>query len=183
MSNREIVSTIKAAKLLGVSQQSVRKWCQSGKIKAKSTPGGFYKIEISELERFKKEFNMPELSNERYALIVEENKDRIKFFGDLLEMLDFKVVTASQILDIGLSIGKIAPELIVLGIEEGRDYLISSFSRNKMTGNIPILVISEKDEKDEVITAPLNLKVEVLFLSEPFDIQGFKSKVTALLEE
>lgn len=181
MSNHEIVGTVRAGQLLGVSQQSVRKWCQSGKIKAKNTPGGFYKIEMSELERFKAEFNMPELDTDKHVLIIADNPNRIKFLGDLLEMLDFKVVTASDPLEIGISIGKVDPALIVLGKEEGRGYLLSSFSENTTTKDIPILVISEKGKEDEGIIAPLNLKIDVLPLSDPFDIQGFKSKITALL--
>jgi excisionase family DNA binding protein len=77
----KIISTEEAARSLGVSQQSVRKWCQSGKIRARTTPGGFYKIERSELERFRQEFNMPNLDSNEFVLIIEENKDKIKFIS------------------------------------------------------------------------------------------------------
>jgi excisionase family DNA binding protein len=111
----KIISTEEAARLLGVSQQSVRKWCQSGKIRAKTTPGGFYKIERSELERFRQEFNMPNLDSNESVLIIEEEHSRIKFLSGLLEMLDFEVVTAKDLISIGIAIGNMKPAFIISG--------------------------------------------------------------------
>lgn len=177
MSNREVVSTIKAAQLLGVSQQSVRKWCQNGMLKAKSTPGGFYKIEMSELERFKAEFNMPALDTEKHVLIVEEDPDRTKFFGDLLEMLDLKVVTALNPIEIGISIGRVDPELILLGAGTQLAYLLQAL--NECENNTSILVITEKvkDAEDIITLYKKNRKIGVLPLSDHFDVQQFKSTV------
>ena len=88
-------------------------------------------------------------------------------------------------MNIGISIGQKKPELIVLAIEEGRGYLLSSFSDNKETKDIPVLVIAEKGNDIQSIISPYkkNHNIEILFLSKPVDIQGFKSKVTALLKE
>ena len=38
------------------------------------------------------EINMPNLDANDFVLIIEENRDRIKFISGLLEMLDFDVV-------------------------------------------------------------------------------------------
>lgn len=42
-----------AARLLGVSQQSIRIWDKKGKIKTWRTPGGQRRIPVSEIDRIK----------------------------------------------------------------------------------------------------------------------------------
>lgn len=179
----KIISTEEAARLLGVSQQSVRKWCQSGKIRAKTTPGGFYKIERSELERFRQEFNMPNLDSNEIVLIIEENQERIKFISGLLEMLDFDVVTANNLISIGIAIGNSRPSFIIAGTKLKKlkiDELLESFSDNQETKNLSILVIGEEGENiDDIITKYQNdRKISVIY--EPLDIHQFKREVENL---
>jgi excisionase family DNA binding protein len=179
----KIISTEEAARLLGVSQQSVRKWCQSGKIRAKTTPGGFYKIERSELERFRQEFNMPNLDSNEYVLIVEENQERIKFISGLLEMLDFEVVTASNLIGIGVAIGNTKPTFIISGTKLSKleiENVLLSLSENSETKNIPLLIIVSDGEKVDGIIDTYKGERKISVLSEPLDIHQFKRKVEEL---
>ena len=179
----KIISTEEAARLLGVSQQSVRKWCQSGKIRAKTTPGGFYKIERSELERFRQEFNMPDLDSNEYVLIIEENQERIKFVSGLLEMLDFEVVTASNLIGIGIAIGNTKPTFIISGTKLSTlnlEHILSSFSENSETKTIPLLIIADEGKSIDSIITPYKDGRKISILSEPLDIHQFKMKVEAL---
>jgi len=182
-SNGKIISTEEAARLLGVSQQSVRKWCQGGKIRAKTTPGGFYKIERSELERFRQEFNMPNLDSNEFVLIVEENKERIKFISGLLEMLDFDVVTAHDLISVGIAIGNTRPSFIIIGSKLSKlslGDLLSSFSENKETKNLPLLIIAEENENITSVIKPLIEEKKISVLHEPLDIHQFKREVENL---
>jgi len=179
----KIISTEEAARLLGVSQQSVRKWCQSGKIRAKTTPGGFYKIERSELERFRQEFNMPNLDSNEIVLIIEEDQERIKFISGLLEMLDFDVVTANDLISIGVAIGNSRPSFIIAGTRLKKlniDDLLRSFSDNHETKDLSILIIGEEGQNlDHIITKYRNdRKISVIY--EPLDIHQFKREVENL---
>ncbi len=179
----KIISTEEAARLLGVSQQSVRKWCQSGKIRAKTTPGGFYKIERSELERFRQEFNMPNLDSNEFVLIIEENAERIKFLSGLLEMLDFDVITADDLISIGIAIGNNRPSFIISGTRLSKlslKTLIESFSENEETKNIPLLIIAEEGEDLSEITKYLEGTRNISVLHEPLDIHQFKREVEQL---
>jgi len=179
----KIISTEEAARLLGVSQQSVRKWCQSGKIRAKTTPGGFYKIERSELERFRQEFNMPNLDSNEFVLIIEENTERIKFLSGLLEMLDFDVITADDLISIGIAIGNNRPSFIISGTRLSKislKSLIDSFTENEETKNLPLLVIAEEGEDLTEITQPLKGVKNISVLYEPLDIHQFKREVEKL---
>jgi excisionase family DNA binding protein len=179
----KIISTEEAARLLGVSQQSVRKWCQSGKIRAKTTPGGFYKIERSELERFRQEFNMPNLDSNEYVLIIEENQERVKFISGLLEMLDFEVVTADNLIGIGIAIGQTRPSFVISGTTLSKldlEKLLSSFLESIETKNIPILIISEEGQKLDGIIDRYKSERKLSVLSEPLDIHQFKRKVEDL---
>jgi len=184
----KIISTEEAARLLGVSQQSVRKWCQSGKFRAKTTPGGFYKIERSELERFRQEYNMPNLDSNEFVLIIEENKERIKFISGLLEMLDFDVVTAHDLISIGIAIGNSRPSFVISGTKLSKltlQKLVDSFSDNEQTRELPMLIIAEEDDKterdeiDRIIAAQQDHQV-ISVLYEPLDIHQFKREVENL---
>jgi excisionase family DNA binding protein len=179
----KIISTEEAARLLGVSQQSVRKWCQSGKIRARTTPGGFYKIERSELERFRQEFNMPNLDSNDFVLIIEENKDRIKFISGLLEMLDFDVVTADDLISIGIAIGNTRPSFIISGTKLSKidlATLIQSFADNKETKDLPLLVIAEDGAKMDPTLSKWGSDGNIRVLYEPLDIHQFKREVENL---
>lgn len=181
--NGKIISTEEAARLLGVSQQSVRKWCQSGKIKAKTTPGGFYKIERSELERFRQEYNMPNLDANEFVLIVEENKERIKFISGLLEMLDFDVVTANDLISLGIAIGNHRPSFIIAGTKLSKlpvNLLLSSLTDNEETRNLPILIIEEEGENIEAEIEKYADNRRISILKEPLDIHQFKREVEKL---
>ena len=181
--NGKIISTEEAARLLGVSQQSVRKWCQSGKINAKTTPGGFYKIERSELERFRQEFNMPNLDSNEFVLIIEENMDSIKFIGGLLEMLDFDVVTANDLISIGIAIGNHRPRFIIVGSKLPKmsiDTLLTSLTDNNETRNLPILIIAKEGESIESRVESYSNNRKISILQEPLDIHQFKSEVEKL---
>jgi excisionase family DNA binding protein len=179
----KIISTEEAARLLGVSQQSVRKWCQSGKIRAKTTPGGFYKIEKSELERFRQEFNMPDLDSNEYVLIVEEKQERIKFISGLLEMLDFEVVTSNNLIGIGIAIGNTKPSFIISGTELSKldlEKLLFALSESNDTKSIPLLIISEEGQSVDGIIDRYKADRKINILSEPLDIHQFKRKVEDL---
>jgi excisionase family DNA binding protein len=179
----KIISTEEAARLLGVSQQSVRKWCQSGKIRAKTTPGGFYKIERLELERFRQEFNMPNLDSNEFVLIIEENPDRVKFISGLLEMLDFEVITAQDMISIGIAIGNTRPSFIIAGTNLSKlklETLLTSLADNDQTKNLSMLIIADGDDGyDDLISQHRDLR-KISILHEPLDIHQFKREVENL---
>ena len=179
----KIISTEEAARLLGVSQQSVRKWCQSGKIRARTTPGGFYKIERSELERFRQEFNMPNLDANEFVLIVEEDSERIKFISGLLEMLDFDVVTAKDLISVGIAIGSSRPAFIISGTKLSKlniEELLNSFEDNAQTKNLPVLIIAHQDEDHNHLVSQYKAERKISILHEPLDIHQFKREVENL---
>jgi excisionase family DNA binding protein len=179
----KIISTEEAARLLGVSQQSVRKWCQSGKIRAKTTPGGFYKIERAELERFRQEFNMPNLDSSEFVLIIEESTERIKFISGLLEMLDYGVVTAHNLISIGLAIGNTRPAFIITGTKLSKmklDDLLASLADNEQTRSLALLVIADEGENISDLLGKHKNERKISILNEPLDIHHFKREVENL---
>jgi excisionase family DNA binding protein len=179
----KIISTEEAARLLGVSQQSVRKWCQSGKIRAKTTPGGFYKIERMELERFRQEFNMPNLDSNEFVLIIEEDIDRVKFISGLLEMLDFEVITAHDMISIGIAIGNTRPSFIIAGTNMSKlnlDTLLTSLTDNEQTRNLSMLIIADGDNGYDDLISRHGDHRKIRIIQEPLDIHQFKREVENL---
>jgi len=46
-----MISMSEAARILGVSAQTIRTWCSSGKMKHSRTPGGHRMFKLSDVER------------------------------------------------------------------------------------------------------------------------------------
>ena len=123
---------------------------------------------------------MPNLDANDFVLIIEENKDRIKFISGLLEMLDFDVVTAHDLISIGIAIGNSRPSFIISGTTFTKldlDYLLNSFGDNEETKNLPLLVIANEGDNIDSLVGNYKKERSISVLYEPLDIHQFKREV------
>ena len=51
----ELITTEKAAEMLGVTQRTVRRWCNSGELPAQRTSGSWWVIRREDVERLREE--------------------------------------------------------------------------------------------------------------------------------
>lgn len=74
------LSTAQAARLLGVSDQSVANWVDSGDLRAGKTPGGHRRVEPKNLVKFLKRQKLrvpPELLSDGTAMLVVDDEPEV----------------------------------------------------------------------------------------------------------
>lgn len=184
---KEVFSTGEAAKVCKVSQQTIIRCFDSGKLDGFYVPGSrFRRIPRESLIKFMKENNIP-MSNldsgKRKVLVVDDEPEIVELVVDVLERDGrFEVKTAGCGYDAGLLTQQFKPDVIVL------DYMLPDINANvvcKTIQNTPglerthILVISgmiEEDKVDELYDLGVNA-----FMRKPFKMDELVGKISELL--
>jgi hypothetical protein len=85
MPGKKLYSTGEAAKLLGVSFITVKRWIYAGKIKAVKTPSGRYRIPESEIQRWLgvKQLSLTEAKKKIARILQKYGIKRAGIFGSL----------------------------------------------------------------------------------------------------
>ena len=184
---KEVYSTGEAAKVCRVSQQTVIRCFDAGKLEGFYVPGSrFRRIPRESLIKFMRENNIP-LSNlepgKKKVLVVDDEAELVDLVVDVLERDGrFEVKTASTGYDAGLLTQQIRPDLIVL------DYMLPDINAgvvcktirsNPSLANTQILLISGIVEEEKVRDLyALGVKA---FMRKPFRIDDLVAKIAELL--
>lgn len=64
--SRDVVSTTLAARMLGVSAQSVKSYVKAGKLEGFTLPGGYYRIYRDSIDRWMRYNAPPDLDSSPY---------------------------------------------------------------------------------------------------------------------
>jgi len=184
---KEVYSTGEAAKVCRVSQQTVIRCFDAGKLEGFYVPGSrFRRIPRESLIKFMRENHIP-LSNlepgKKKILVVDDAAELVDLLVDVLERDGrFEVKTASTGYDAGLLTQQIHPDLIVL------DYMLPDINAgvvcrtirsNPNLANTQILLISGIVEEEKVRDL-YDLGVKA-FLQKPFRIDDLVAKIAELL--
>jgi two-component system, OmpR family, response regulator RpaA len=184
---KDVFSTGEAAKICKVSQQTIIRCFDSGRLKGFYVPGSrFRRIPREALVRFMKENNIPLTnidSGKKKILIVEDDLDIVELFVEVLERDGrFEVKTASTGYDAGILTQQFRPDLIVL------DFLLPDINGNVVcqtirsnndlvdTKIIAISGLNEEDTIQELYDAGIDL-----FMQKPFKISELVVKVEEML--
>jgi hypothetical protein len=98
-------------------------------------------------------------------------------------MLDYDVVTAKNLISIGIAIGNTQPSFLISGTKltkmEVKD-LLTYLAENDETKSLPMLIIAGDSENyDDLINLYKNER-KISVLHEPLDIHQFKREVESL---
>ncbi len=184
---KKIFTTGEAAKVCKVSQQTIIRCFDSGRLGGFRVPGSkFRRIPRDELIRFMKANDIPLEAIEggtKRVLVVDDDPEILNLFTDLLEREGgFDVKTASTGYDAGLLTESFRPHLIVL------DYMLPD-----VNGNIVCDRIRSGDRADQVkilcVSGVVNrAEVDDLlgagaddFMQKPFDVDALMARVNQLL--
>ena len=105
-----------AAKYLGISESTLRKWTDEGRIQAFSTPGGHRRFRGSDLDEFLSNARVVTEGRPPLVLVVDDNDDRRTVVRFSLEAEGYAVreaATASEGLE---ALEEEAPDLVLLDI-------------------------------------------------------------------
>lgn len=185
--SKKVFTTGEAAQVCSVSQQTIIRCFDAGRLTGFRVPGSkFRRIPREELIRFMKSNGIPTDSLEgstRRVLVVDDDRRIVDLFLDVFSADGrFEVRSAGTGYDAGLLTESFRPHLIVL------DYMLPDINGNLVCERVrehpdydstKILVISgvvKRQEVDDLLSAGADA-----FLKKPFDIDELIQKTEELL--
>ncbi len=186
---KDVYSTGEAAKICRVSQQTIIRCFDSGKLDGFYVPGSrFRRIPRESLVRFMKENAIPLTnldSDKKKVLVVDDEPEIVDLLVDVLERDGrFEVKTASCGDDAGLLTQQFRPDVIVL------DYMLPDINANVVCKTIhsnpsledtKIILISGHIEKEDAPAETQQLGADA-FLHKPFQINELVATIADLLK-
>ena len=187
LATKKIFTTGEAAKVCKVSQQTIIRCFDSGRLGGFRVPGSkFRRIPRDELIRFMRANDIPLETLEgktRRVLVVDDDPKILELFKDVLERAGgFDVRTASTGYDAGMLTESYRPHLIVL------DYMLPDIN-----GNVVCQRVRSGERSDDVrilcVSGVINQQeVDGLrkagaddFLKKPFDVDELLRRINALV--
>lgn len=183
---KQVFTTGEAAHVCGVSQQTIIRCFDSGKLQGFRVPGSrFRRIPRSELIRFMKSNGIPcdtlDSSKPR-ILVVDDDQAILDLITEVLSVDDqFELITASTGYDAGLLTERFHPAVILL------DYMLPDINGNVVcdrvksnpkTNGTRIVIVSGAVDRAEIASLLENGADD--FIAKPFDPVDLLSRVTEL---
>jgi excisionase family DNA binding protein len=184
---KQVYTTGEVAQICKVSQQTVIRCFDSGKLKGFRVPGSrFRRIPRDALLQFMKENQIPaDLldSGKRRVLVVDDDQAIIEMFTDLLTRNGhFEVRTASSGYEAGIVTEQFRPDVILLDFklpDINGNAVCQTIRSNPNYEHVKIIVISGVADPDEV--NELRAAGADDFIRKPFDINVVISRISELL--
>lgn len=185
---KRVFTTGEAAAICKVSQQTIIRCFDSGRLNGFRVPGSkFRRIPREELIRFMRANDIPLEAlegNTRRVLVVDDDPQIVELFVDILERDGrFEVKTAATGYDAGMLTESFRPHLIIL------DYMLPDINGNVVCQRIrsnpdladaKIICVSGVVNQEEVQTL-LGAGADE-FIKKPFNIQKLVERMAELLE-
>ncbi|HIC96226.1 TPA: IS607 family transposase, partial [Candidatus Bipolaricaulota bacterium] len=124
-----------AARMLGVTPQTLRLWVRQGKIKALKTPGGRYRYPLSEIRRLRGDITIDRKRAILYARVSSTDQK-----SDLEEQLNFLKKKASEM---GLEVVKVLKDT-ASGLDESRRGYLKVLD-SVIKGEADVILITYQD--------------------------------------
>jgi excisionase family DNA binding protein len=185
---KDLFTTGEAADICKVSQQTIIRCFDSGRLEGFRVPGSrFRRIPRQSLVKFMRDNKIPLdaiESGKRKILIVDDDVEIVELLVDVLDRDNrFEVKTASSGYEAGLVTEKFRPELILLDYmlpDVNGNIVCQTIKRNPEFENIKIIIVSGVVKQDE-ISQLLKSGAED-FIRKPFDIAELTDKISATLQ-
>ena len=149
--NKEVVGTIEAARLLGVSVRTIQLWVEKGMLSAWKTPGGHRRILRSSLDTALAARDAGVVrqddSDTLSMLIVEDDQTMQSYYTALVEILrpDAEVRMASDGYEGLVELGRFAPRVMLVDVDmPGMDgiTMLRRVARKRIAGDAHIAVVT-----------------------------------------
>jgi CheY-like chemotaxis protein len=185
---KDLFTTGEAAGICRVSQQTIIRCFDAGRLKGFLVPGSrFRRIPRQNLIKFMKDNNIPLDSIEsgkRKVLVVDDDAEIVELIVEVLERDGrFEVKTASSGYEAGIATQRFRPELILLDYmlpDVNGNVVCQTIRRNPEFENIKIIIVSGVVKEDEI--AQLLKSGAEDFIRKPFNITELTDKITSVLQ-
>ncbi len=184
---KAVFTTGEAAEVCKVSQQTIIRCFDSGRLRGFRVPGSrFRRIPRDALIAFMKENGIPPdalESGKRKILVVDDDPEIVELFVDVLERDGrFEVKTASTGYDAGIATQEFLPDLIILDYmlpDVNGNVVCQTIRKNPNFEHIKIIIVSgvvNQDEINDLLKAGADE-----FVKKPFNIEKLIERVGELL--
>jgi excisionase family DNA binding protein len=185
---KSVFTTGEAADICKVSQQTIIRCFDSGRLKGFRVPGSrFRRIPRDALVLFMKENGIPVDAlngGKRRILVVDDDPEIVELFVDVLERDGrFEVRTANSGYDAGLATHEFNPDLIILDYmlpDINGNIVCQSIRQNTAFEQVKIIIVSgvvNQDEINDLLKSGANE-----FVKKPFNIEKLIERIAELLE-
>src|SRR4030042_389793 len=185
---KDLFTTGEAADICRVSQQTIIRCFDSGRLEGFRVPGSrFRRIPRQSLVKFMRENKIPLdaiESGKRKILIVDDDVEIVELLVDVLERDGrFEEKPASSGCEAGMVTQQFRPELILLDYmlpDVNGNVVCQTIKRNPEFENIKIIIVSgvvKQDEIDQLLKSGAED-----FIKKPFDIAELTSKINTSLQ-
>ena len=185
---KDLFTTGEAAEICNVSQQTIIRCFDSGRLQGFRIPGSkFRRIPRESLIKFMKENDIPLKnleSGKKKILIVDDDQEIVELMVDVLARDGrFEIRTASSGYDAGIMTQQFSPDLIIL------DYMLPDVNGNVVCHtirsnpefkDIKIIIVSGVVKQDEI--ALLLKSGAEGFIKKPFNIAELIDEIAAILQ-
>src|SRR5512132_1378768 len=170
-----------AARYLGVAQSTIRKWSDSGRVRAFKTPGRHRRYRRDDLDAFLQR-SLPESRSGPIVLIVDDDERLREYVRVNLEMEGYTVHEAGSA-DEGMKVlDELRPDLVLLDVMmprvDGWEMLQLMHERHGV-GSIPVVMFSGK--VDEAVADQAAERGAQGFIGKPFDPHELIAQTKQLL--
>lgn len=174
-----------AARHCQVSIPALKRWIREGRLAAFKTPGGHYRVELREFQRFLKQYGMPAYqvpSSEARILIVD---DETPIVDALVEFLSgdprgFKLETATDGYEALIRVGSFKPSVLILDVVMPRLDGLEACRRLKAASETQAIKILGLTGYPETIPALMEAGAEAC-LAKPLDLTQVKQELERVL--
>jgi excisionase family DNA binding protein len=170
-----------AARYLGVAQSTIRKWSDSGRVRAFKTPGRHRRYRRDDLDAFLQR-SAPESHAGPIVLIVDDDERLREYVRVNLEMEGYIVHEAGSAEDGMKVLDELRPDLVLLDVMmpkvDGWEMLQLMHERHGV-GSIPVVMFSGK--VDEAAADEATERGAQGFIGKPFDPQELIAQTKQLL--
>jgi len=185
---KTVFTTGEAADICKVSQQTIIRCFDSGRLKGFRVPGSrFRRIPREALVAFMKENGIPvdSLDNgKRKILVVDDDPEIVELFVDVLDRDGrFEVKTASSGYDAGVLTHDFLPDLVILDYmlpDVNGNVVCQTIRQNPDFEHIKIIIVSgvvNQEEINDLLKAGADE-----FVKKPFNIEKLIQRVAELVE-
>jgi excisionase family DNA binding protein len=185
---KDLFTTGEAAEICRVSQQTIIRCFDSGRLEGFRVPGSrFRRIPRQSLIKFMKDNSIPPdnlESGKKRVLIVDDDAEIVELMADVLGRDGrFEIKTASSGYEAGMSTQQFRPDLILLDYmlpDVNGNVVCQTVKSNPEFENTKIIIVSgvvKQDEIDQLLKSGAEG-----FIKKPFTITELTDKVGAALK-
>ena len=169
-----------AARYLGVAQSTIRKWSDSGRVRAFKTPGRHRRYRRDDLDACL-ERSLPDVRSGPVVLIVDDDERLREYVRVNLEMEGYRVQEAGSAEEGMGVLDDLRPDLVLLDVMmpkvDGWEMLQRMHERHGV-GSIPVVMFSGKVDEGAGEAAERGAQG---FIGKPFDPQELIAQTKQLL--